>query len=234
LALRAIEAGKHVLVEKPITEKVEEAEKLISAAYKKGVHLSVGFIERFNPAVKEAKKVISEGTIGDVILINAKRVSKWPQRIGDVGVIKDLSIHDIDIINNIFGSLPKTVFTAAGSILHNFEDYANIMMGFNKQRGGFVETNWLTPRKIRTLNITGTVGIINIEYINQSISIETKDKIIQPLLTNGEPLRLELESIVRNIYEDKPPEVTGEDGIRALKVCEAALESAKKNEPVSL
>jgi UDP-N-acetylglucosamine 3-dehydrogenase len=234
LALRAIEAGKHVLVEKPITEKVEEAKKLISAAYKKGVFLSVGFIERFNPAVKEAKKAIDEGKIGDVILINAKRVSKWPQRIGDVGVIKDLSIHDIDIINNIFGSLPTMVFTTAGSILHNFEDYANIMMGFNKQRGGFVETNWLTPRKIRTLNITGTRGIINIEYINQTILIETKDQIIQPLLTNGEPLRLELESIINNISEDKPPEVTGEDGLNALKVCEAALQSAEKNKPVLL
>ena len=234
LALRAIEAGKHVLVEKPMTDTVEEAEKIIKAADKEGVHLSVGFIERFNPAVQEAKKLIEQGRIGDVILINAKRVSRWPRRIGDVGVIKDLSIHDIDIINNIFGTMPEIVFTTAGSIKHSFEDYANIMLCFKNQRGGFVETNWLTPRKIRTLIITGTEGIINIEYITQTLSIETKDQIIQPFIDNGEPLKLELESLIKNINEDKLPEVTGEDGLKALKVCEAALKSAEQLRPVIL
>jgi UDP-N-acetylglucosamine 3-dehydrogenase len=234
LALRAIEAGKHVLVEKPMTDTVEEAEEIIRAAYKEGVHLSVGFIERFNPAVQEAKKLIDQNRIGEVILINAKRVSRWPRRIGDVGVIKDLSIHDIDIINNIFGIMPKTVFTTAGSIKHGFEDYSNIMLCFKNQKGGFVETNWLTPRKIRTLIITGTEGIINIEYITQTLSIETKNHIIQPFIDNGEPLRLELESLIKNIGDDKPPEITGEDGLKALKVCEAALKSAEQVKPVKL
>jgi UDP-N-acetylglucosamine 3-dehydrogenase len=97
-----------------------------------------------------------------------------------------------------------------------------------------VETNWLTPRKIRTLIITGTEGIINIEYITQTISVETKDHIIQPFIDNGEPLRLELESLIKNIGDDKPPEITGEDGLRALKVCEAALKSAEQVKPVIL
>jgi UDP-N-acetylglucosamine 3-dehydrogenase len=234
LSLKAIEAGKHVLVEKPMTDTVEEAENIINAAYREGVHLAVGFIERFNPAVQEAKRLIDLGDIGEVILITAKRVSRWPVRIGDVGVIKDLSIHDVDIINNIFGSIPEMVFTNAGSIQHSFEDYANIMLFYKKQRGGFVETNWLTPRKIRTLTITGTEGIINVEYINQRLVLEKKEHAYEPFLDNYEPLKLELESLICNIEKDDPPAVTGEDGIRALRVCEAALKSAKNRSPVIL
>jgi UDP-N-acetylglucosamine 3-dehydrogenase len=227
LALRAIEEGKHVLVEKPMTNNLEEAKTLIRAAKKQGVHLAVGFVERYNPAVREAMKVIEEGTIGRVILVHTRRVSRWPVRIGDVGVIKDLAIHDIDIVNKLFEAEAATIFSNAGSIQHGFEDYANIVMCFPGKRAAFIETNWLTPRKIRTLTITGTEGIVNVEYINQTISIENDKNIIQPLIQSAEPLRLELESFINSIITDTPPEVTGEDGIKALKVCEAAIESAK-------
>jgi UDP-N-acetylglucosamine 3-dehydrogenase len=234
LSLRAIKAGKHVLVEKPMTDTVDEARQVIKAAERQGVHLAVGFIERFNPAVQEAKRMIDDGRIGEVILINAKRVSRWPVRIGDVGVIKDLSIHDIDIINNMFNSEPHTVFTTAGSIQHGFEDYANIMLCFKGKRGGFVETNWLTPRKIRTLTITGSEGIINVEYVNQKIVIETEEHAYEPFITNKEPLRLELETLIKNIESGDPPAVTGEDGLTALKVCEAAIKSAETGKPIEL
>lgn len=229
--LRAIEGGKHVLVEKPMTNTVEEAEKLIESAYAQGVQLTVGFLERFNPAVKEAIKIISEGTIGDVILAHAKRVSRWPVRIGDVGVIKDLAIHDVDIMNLLFGTEINSVFANAGKIRHCFEDYANIMISYPDNKGAFVETNWLTPRKVRTLVITGTKGIIQIEYISQSIVIENETHLYQPFIANGEPLKLELASFVDSILNNRPPLVTGEDGLNALRVCEAAILSAKYGEP---
>jgi UDP-N-acetylglucosamine 3-dehydrogenase len=232
LARRAIESGKHVLVEKPMTNTIEEAETLIDLAKKHSVTLAVGFVERFNPAVQEAIKMITEGSIGDVILAHTKRVSRWPQRIGDVGVIKDLAIHDIDIVNTLFGEEAGSVFCNAGNIQHNFEDYANIMMCFTGNRGAFIEANWLTPRKIRTLTITGTEGIINIEYINQVISVENQKQIYQPFIDNDEPLRLELESFIDSIINEEPPQVTGEDGLRALKVCEAAITSAKTGKPI--
>jgi UDP-N-acetylglucosamine 3-dehydrogenase len=232
LARRAIESGKHVLVEKPMTNTIDEAKNLIDLAKKHSVTLAVGFVERFNPAVQEAIKMINEDRIGDVILAHTKRVSRWPQRIGDLGVIKDLAIHDIDIVNALFGQEAGLVFCNAGNIQHCFEDYANIMMCFTDHRGAFIETNWLTPRKIRTLTITGTEGIINIEYINQRISIEYHEKIQQPFIHNGEPLRLELESFTDSIINETPPQVTGEDGLRALKVCEAAIKSAKTGKPI--
>jgi UDP-N-acetylglucosamine 3-dehydrogenase len=229
--LRAIEAGKHVLVEKPMTNTLEEAEKLIEAAYEQGVKLTVGFIERFNPAVQKAMEFIAEDKIGDVILAHSKRVSRWPKRIGDVGVIKDLAIHDIDVVNVLFGNRVVSVFATAGRIQHSFEDYANIMISYPDNKGAFVETNWLTPRKVRTLDITGTMGIIHIEYITQTIMVENEVQMYQPFIENEEPLKTELSSFVDCILEDEAPCVSGEDGLNALRICEAALLSAKHGEP---
>jgi UDP-N-acetylglucosamine 3-dehydrogenase len=234
LAIQAIEAGKHVLIEKPMTNTIKEAKYLIKAARKRGVHLAVGFVERFNPAVSKAMTTISKGEIGEVILAHTRRVSKRPIRIGDVGVIKDLAIHDIDIINQLFKTEAKNVFASAGSIANDFEDYANIIVCFSNNRSAFIESNWLTPRKIRTLNITGTEGLINVEYISQKIVIENNEGLYQPFLNYCEPLFRELESFVNTILIDEPPEVTGEDGLRALEISEAAILSAKLGKQVSL
>jgi UDP-N-acetylglucosamine 3-dehydrogenase len=234
LALRAIQSGKHVLVEKPMTNTVDEAEELIRAARRKGVHLAVGFIERFNPAVSEAVKIVSSGEIGDIILAHARRVSRRPLRIGDVGVIKDLGIHDIDVISQLFGNDLEEVYAVAGSIAHKFEDYANILLRYKGNRNAFVETNWLTPRKVRSLIITGTEGLINVEYITQEITIENEKRLYQPLIENREPLQLELRSFVDSIRLDEPSQPSGEDGLKALKICEAALESARIGKPVRI
>ena len=234
LAIQAIEAGKHVLIEKPMTNTIREAKYLINAARKHGVHLTVGFVERFNPAVTKAMNVISEGEIGDIILAHTRRVSRRPNRIGDVGVIKDLAIHDIDIIHHLFKAEEKTVFSSAGCIANDFEDYANILVCYDDNKSAFIESNWLTPRKIRTLHITGTEGIIYIEYTSQKIVIENQKWMYQPFLNHCEPLFRELESFVNSILIDAPPEVTGEDGLRALEISEAALLSAKSGRTVLL
>jgi UDP-N-acetylglucosamine 3-dehydrogenase len=106
------------------------------------------------------------------------------------------------------------------------------MMCFPENKGAIIETNWLTPNKVRTLNITGTEGIIDVEYITQSITLENQNQIIQPFLIWDEPLRLELESFIHSLVYEKEPIVTGEDGLKALKVCEAAIESARIGKPV--
>ena len=234
LAKKALLHGKHVLVEKPMTNTVEEAEELINLAKENGRYISVGFVERFNPAVREAVRLATNGDIGDVILAHTKRVSRRPGRIGDVGVIKDLAIHDVDIVNRLFGDDAITVFANAGSIAHAFEDYANIQVCYENNRSAFIETNWLTPRKIRTLTITGTEGIITVEYITQQILVENNEKLVQPFLQSEEPLYKELESFVTNILGRRSPEVTGEDGLKALKICEAAIESAKTGRQIFL
>jgi UDP-N-acetylglucosamine 3-dehydrogenase len=234
IALAAIEAGKHVLVEKPMTSTVAEAEGLIAASEKAKVKLTVGFVERFNPGVIEALKLVREGKIGDVILARAHRVSRYPLRISDVGVVKDLAIHDADLVRQLFGEDPEIVYATAGNLVHMFEDYANIVLRFSGNRSAFIETNWLTPHKIRRLILTGSEGLITVEFITQEVTVEDDEGRYQPFLKPQEPLTLELENFVEAILEDKPPAVTGEDGLMALRICEAALESSRIGKPVTL
>lgn len=234
LALQAIEHGKHVLVEKPMTNTVEEAKKLIKASKKRGVTLTVGFVERFNPAVQEAYRRIAKGEIGGVILAHTRRVSQRPLRIGDVGVIKDLAIHDIDITSILFNEEPRTIYATAGSIAHQFEDYANINIGYPENRTAFIEANWLTPKKVRQLNVTGTKGIMTVDYITQQLTIENDQRLTQPNIPYQEPLYLELKSFADSIINDTPPSITGEDGLRTLQICEAALKSSRTGKQVRL
>ena len=234
IALAAIKRGKHVLVEKPMTDTVGEAEALIRAARRQGVHLTVGFVERFNPAVQEAYRMIAEGEIGDVILAHTRRVSQRPLRIGDVGVVKDLAIHDIDIASALFKDEPETVYSTAGSIAHQFEDYANINIGYAGNRTAFIEANWLTPKKVRQLNVTGTKGIMTVDYITQQLTIENERQLTQPNIPYREPLYMELRSFADSVIGDTPPSVTGEDGLKALRICEAALKSSRTGKQVRL
>ncbi|MCD6469966.1 Gfo/Idh/MocA family oxidoreductase [Candidatus Bathyarchaeota archaeon] len=225
-ALKALGFGKHVLVEKPMASSISDAKKVLRTAKEKKLKLAVGFIERFNPGVRRVKKAIENGLIGTPVLATAKRVSKWPQRIGDVGVIKDAAIHDIDIMRFLFDEEPISVYARAGSLQHKFEDYAQIILAFPGDKTAFLETNWLTPYKIRKLTITGSEAIINLDYITQEISIDSSRQTLIPRHEWREPLKLELQHFVECIMEDREPLASGVDGVKALKIAEAALKSA--------
>jgi UDP-N-acetylglucosamine 3-dehydrogenase len=114
-----------------------------------------------------------------------------------------------------------------GKIQHRYEDYTNISIGYGNGRTAFIETNWLTPRRVRTLNVTGTEGILNVEYTTQEISLENMGMVTQPLLLYTEPLLAELQSFIDCVGNDTPPRIIGEDGLRALQICEAALKTAE-------
>jgi UDP-N-acetylglucosamine 3-dehydrogenase len=233
LTSSALNLGKNVLVEKPMTNTICEAKNLIQLAKENNVKFTVGFVERFNPAVQEALKHIKQGTIGDVILANTRRVSRRPHRIGDVGVVKDLAIHDIDIIAKMFPNSPETIYATCGSIAHKFEDYANINVRYKDNRNAFIETNWLTPSVKRDLTITGTEGVITVQYRTQQITIENNEQSIRPYLPTQEPLRNELNAFVNCIINDTEPVVTGADGLKALTIAEAALESNRTGKTVN-
>lgn len=234
VAISSIEAGKHVLIEKPMTNLVTEARKVMRAADKAGVKLMVGFVERFNPAVQKTVELVKAGEVGEIILAHTRRVSRRPERVGDVGIVKDLAIHDIDVVCQLFDSPVSEVYAVAGSIAHEFEDYADIIFRFKGGKSAFIEANWLTPRKVRRLIVTATEGLINVEYITQRISIEKQAEVKEPILEMKEPLKLMLESFSTAILNDKPPSPSGEDGLRALTLCEAVLLSADTRKPVRL
>jgi len=234
-ALNALRTGKHVLVEKPMASSVKEAQKIVDAAEARKLHLAVGFIERFNPGVKRVKKAIKEGHIGSPVSATVKRVSKWPQRIGDIGIVKDTAIHDIDIMRYIFDEDPVAVYARMGKLQHEkIEDYAQIMLSFSGGKSAFLEANWLTPYKIRKLTVTGSEAIISLDYITQEMTIETSGQTLTPRYEWEEPLKLELQHFVECVLNDREPLVSGLDGLRALKISEAALKSAAEGRIIKL
>lgn len=233
-SLKALDFGKHVLVEKPMASSINEAQRVLRTARVKNLKLAVGFIERFNPGVRRVKEAIEDGLIGTPVLAAAKRVSKWPQRIGDVGVIKDSAIHDIDIMRFIFNGEPISVYARAGSLQHRFEDYAQIILAFPDGKTAFLETNWLTPYKIRKLMVTGSEAIINLDYITQEISIESSGQTLIPRHEWEEPLKLELQHFIECILSNRKPLASGDDGVKALKIAEAALKSASSGRVIRI
>ena len=234
VVMEAIKNGKHVLVEKPIAFTLEEAEEMIAAAKEAGVLLATGHVERFNPAVQKAKELVDDGVIGDIVSAFAKRVGPLPPRIKDVGVAIDLAIHDLDIMNYLFDEEVTQVYGSMNNILGDceFEDHAEIMVNFDNESTGIIEVNWLTPYKRRELELTGTAGIISVDYMKQSIEVYGKfAKDIQ--IKHEEPLKGELISFLNSVVNGTEPEITGEDGLKALKMVIAANKSSKEHKPIS-
>jgi len=234
-ALKALKAGKHVLVEKPMATNVKQAEKMVKTAKEKGLHLTVGFLMRFIPGIQHIKSAIENKTIGNLVCATAKRVSEWPERIGDIGVVKDTAIHDIDIIRYLFNEEPISVYAKAGNMKHKkFEDYAQIMLTFDRGGSAFIESNWLTPYKTRTLVITGSKAIMKLDYITQELTIEDAKETMQPRYIWQEPLKLELQHFANCILKKEKPLITGMDGLKALQIAEAALRSSATGRVVKL
>jgi len=234
-AMKVLKAGKHVFVEKPMANTVQHARRIVDLAEKNGRHVTVGFIERFNPGVQRVKDAIEKGEIGTTVSATAKRVSQWPERVGDVGVVKDTAIHDIDVMRYLFAQDPIAVYAKAGNLRHiKFEDYAQIMLTFEGGKTAFLEANWLTPYKIRNLSVTGSEAMIHLNYLTQEITIETAGQSLTPRHAWEEPLKLELQHFADCILNNKVPLVTGYDGLKALQIAEAALKSASKCKTIKL
>ena len=234
-ALKALKAEKHVLVEKPMATYTKQAEKLLEVAEENGLHLTVGFLMRFIPGLQHIRKAVENKRIGELVCATAKRVSQWPERIGDVGVVKDTAIHDIDVMRYISGEDPTGVYAKTGSKKHKkFEDYAQIMLTYEDGKSAFIESNWLTPYKTRTLTVTGSDAIMRLDYMTQELWIEDPKENLQPRFPWQEPLKLELQHFADCITAKKKPLITGVDGLKALQIAEAALRSSAKNRAIKL
>jgi len=251
IAMDALDSGKHILIEKPICKKIEKAEKLIKKAEKEGLKIAVGHIERHNPAVGFIKKGLDKNSFGSLIHLSSKRVSSYPGRIKDVGVIFDFGVHDIDVMRYLAGEV-ESVYASAGCFNKevNFEDHATIMLNFENGLSGTLEVNWLTPIKIRRLQLTCSEKFVEIDYIKQFVEISSSsfDKVDEmnlydvPIhyernnvsLEKREPLKNEIEDFIDSIEKNKNPLVTGYDGMMAVKIAEAAVKSFNKKERVMI
>ncbi|MEM0383548.1 MAG: Gfo/Idh/MocA family oxidoreductase [Candidatus Caldarchaeum sp.] len=232
IALKLLEAGCDILIEKPMSTNVEEAARIIEQADRTGRTVMVGFIERFNPVVQLAHKLISEGEIGDVLLMYSRRIGSWPERIGDTGVVKDTAIHDIDLAGWILNEVPETVYAKCGRLRHSHEDHAQVFLSYGEKRSALMEANWLTPRKKREMHITGEKGVVSIRFIEQELVVEKAEQLTIPNIPYSEPLKRELAHFVECIHAGRQPLVNALDGLKAIFIADCILMSSDINEPV--
>ncbi|MGH1566468.1 MAG: Gfo/Idh/MocA family protein [Nitrosopumilus sp.] len=234
IATKLLNAKKHVFVEKPITYKSEDGEKLAKLAEKKKVILTCGYVERFNPAVDVVKKIVNKGKFGNLVMLEFHRENRIPLHIKDVGVIYDTSVHDIDTANWLFGDMPHVVFARAGKIKHKHEDFASIMLGYKDDRVAIISSNWITPKKIRKFNAVCTDAIISSDFLTQEIIIEKNNESETIQNKKQEPLLLEIQSFLESIENKSQLVVKPQEAVNVTKIAEAALLSSQKGIPIYL
>lgn len=245
ICLNALRFNNHILVEKPITDNIPDALQIIKIAKERNLILMVGHVERFNPVVREIKRRIKE--FGEIFSIFSQRVGVYPPRIKDVGVIIDLAVHDIDIMRYLLEKKVKKVYSLSRCILHNKrEDISIINLEFENGCIGTIYVNWLTPTKIRKIDIIGSKKFGTADLITQTLFIypnfgsekfksfeefynkyrELKGKRIK--IEKKEPLKEELQHFIECIKKGKKPLVDGVEGLLTLKIAIRALRSRNK------
>jgi predicted dehydrogenase len=237
VAHEAIDRGVAVLVEKPIAETVEQGQALIDAARSAGVPLTVGHIERFNPAIIALKEQIDDHELGAVFQVAVRRVGPFPARIMDVGVVVDLATHDLDIFNFLIGSPISRMHVELNRHIHDsHEDMLLALLRFESGVVGTLDINWLTPTKIRELSVIGERGMFVANYLTQDLTFYENDycqgrhwselarmgvtegRIIRQKVQRREPLYEELKSFGEAVRRGTPPQVSGENGLAALRL----------------
>jgi len=234
VATKTLKAKVNTFVEKPMTSTLKEAQDLIAEAERAKKILTVGFIERFNPAITELKKMITRGTLGKPLLFEYHRENRRGENIVDVGVVKDASVHDIDTARWLFGEEPKTVYARVGSVMGKNEDIATILLGFGDERTAFIITNWVTPSRVRQLSAVFEKAVVTLDFITQEIQVHEEGGTRVPKHTTQEPLMLELKEFSAAISEGRQPLVTGKDGMMVTKIAEAVLASSRSQGPIFL
>ena len=229
-AMEAIDAGVHVLIEKPIAETATQAKKLVRAAENAGVTLQVGHVERFNPAVQTVMDIVPEL---EILAIDAQRLGPPVGREIQDSAAVDLMIHDLDIITSLVNEPVATVDAAETAA----EQYVTATLKFESGIIGTLTASRVTQQKVRELSITAKECRVNVDYVSQSVTISRQSMpeyvesdgqvkyrhsnvIERPTVENGEPLRHELESFVSAIRSHTSPVVSGEDGVRALSLAQ--------------
>ncbi|CAM8647534.1 MviM Predicted dehydrogenases and related proteins [Candidatus Methylacidiphilaceae bacterium] len=212
-----LKRGKHVLVEKPIAMNTEEARKLVDLAEKHGAKLAVGHVERFNPVL-----VALEERLGRPRFIEAHRLSPYPGRSTDIGVVMDLMIHDLEIILHLVRSPVTSVDAVGVPVLSKGEDIANARIRFANGCVANLTTSRISPEKLRKIRVFQDDAYLSLDYMKQEGEIYkrldgkiTRDKI--PVM-KGEPLKNQLAEFVMNVRENTDPRVAGAHGFEALKL----------------
>ncbi len=217
-----LEKGKHILIEKPITEKVWQAKRLIELASERNLVLQVGHLERFNPALIRIASYIH-----DPGFIEAERISPFTERSTDIDVVLDLMIHDIDLILSFVRSPIKRVSAIGVPVLSEKTDIANARVLFESGCVANITASRVSMNRTRKIRIFQEDCYFSIDFMNRNIKVvrmtesaggKGKELSGEFLETEeGDPLMDEVGSFVSSVNEGKNPPVTGDDGLKALE-----------------
>ena len=243
VAKKALEKGKHVLVEKPMTQTVDQGRELVDLATKNDLIFQVGHVERFNGAVLEIGKIADKP-----FLIESRRLAPFNPRISDVGVVLDLMIHDLDIVLNLVHEKVVSVFARGCKVFSDHEDIAAAIIQFENGCIAHLNASRATQSKIRTLKISQEKAYIILNFTTQDIDVHRQAS--SAYLMTREELRYKQESFVERIFvhKDNPlrqehlhfvacikgeqePIVSGESDLRTLEVANNILEQIKSTMP---
>lgn len=244
VAENLFDLGLHVLVEKPLAETVEGALSITRKMEDSGFIGAVGHIERFNPAIQELKRRLSDGEVGDVYQIATRRQGSFPRRIGDVGVVKDLATHDIDLVSWISNSTYDCVFAQASHKSGRAHEDMISVTG-RLENGAIVNhlVNWLSPMKERVVVVTGDRGTFVADTLTGDLTLHenglfavewesfaafrgvAEGNVTRFAFPKKEPLLAELEGFRDFLIDGRGQIVTLAEGTGVLRVAEAILHS---------
>ena len=244
--------GVNVVIEKPLAATADEARAIIAFCAAAGVHAAVGHVERFNPALLELRRRVQDGQLGEVFLIATERVGPFPNRIRDVGVIKDLATHDLDLVRWL-GGAPVSQLAAQTQHRMGREHEDLVLITGQLESGVSFNTvvDWLSPTKVRRTRILGERGMLVADtlttdltyYANGHVQSEwgpaqasrgvTEGDVTRYAIPRREPLLVETETFLDLLGgDDRAPVVTLQDGLETVACAEAALASAVSGESV--
>lgn len=246
LAKEALLHGKHVLVEKPLTANVEEAEELVALAREQQRVLMVGHTFEYSPAVNELRRLVQAGDLGRIYSVETERVNLGLFR-NDINVIWDLAPHDISILLYLFGMKPEQVKVQAHAhIQPRIHDIAHLDFGFSDGMNAHVHVSWLHPCKIRRVTIIGDLRMVVYDDTNPAEMVKVYNKgadvhadpvvsyrhgaITIPHIDWIEPLRLECEDFANAIRTGTPPRASGEVGLEVVRVLAATQQALELQE----
>jgi len=212
-----LENGIHVLIEKPITKTVAEADELLEIAKRKNLIIQVGHIERFNSGIRAIEPYIK-----DPKFIECNRLGPFVERASDIGVVLDLMIHDIDIILGLIHSSVEQIEAVGVKIVSEHEDTANVRLTFVNKAVCDLTASRVTKKSTRTIKISQEDCYIYLDYITQyAMLYRKKHRFIKRKrirIKKEDALKKELESFVHCVLSNKKPVVSGEEARKALSV----------------
>ncbi len=215
IAKTLLEAGKHCLVEKPITEATCDAKALADLAQRSGLVLQVGHIERFNPVLKALESRLTQARF-----IESHRLSPYPNRSIEIGVVLDLMIHDLEIVLHLVRSPVQSIDAVGIPVLSKGEDIANARIRFENGCVANLTASRISPEKMRKIRVFQHDAYLSLDYQNQTGEIHKLEggRILRETveIEKDEPLKREIASFVECARAGAKPEVTGYEGAAAL------------------